>query len=223
MKPVAIAICPNITLHVDNTNQAAFITSSVQTGHGLLAPVALDNTEKATQLFALLSGEQVESTQENTEIERRFKLANDVWKTMTPAQAHDIKQGYIYADATKAIRMRIQDEEATFCVKMKPNFEFEFAMQPAVALEWMEHLDAQMIHKTRRIYPVERSQPPLKWEIDEYHGAHEGLFKAEIELPSKTTELAKPLWLGEEVSDLKEYRDGYMAFHGKPIQTKIER
>ena len=45
----------------------------------------------------------------------------------------------------------------------------------------------------------------LKWEIDKFAGENRGLMIAEVELPDEKEAIAKPDWLGEEVTGNKRY------------------
>ena len=59
-----------------------------------------------------------------------------------------------------------------------------------------------IVEKVRYIVPAENG---LVWEIDEYFNANAPLFTAEIELPEADTAFEIPEWLGEEVSENKNY------------------
>jgi adenylate cyclase len=43
------------------------------------------------------------------------------------------------------------------------------------------------------------------WEIDVFHGKHNGLILAEIELGSIDEEVELPTWIGEEVTENPAY------------------
>ena len=43
------------------------------------------------------------------------------------------------------------------------------------------------------------------WDVDEFHGANDGLVIAEVELDSEAESFDRPPWLGEEVSDDPRY------------------
>ncbi len=45
----------------------------------------------------------------------------------------------------------------------------------------------------------------FKWEVDEFHGKHEGLVLAEIELPSGDTPYNIPSFVGENVTGNPAY------------------
>jgi len=57
------------------------------------------------------------------------------------------------------------------------------------------------IVKTRYIVPAGKHN----FEVDVFHGRHEGLIIAEIELEAEAEEFLKPDWLGEEVTGRPEY------------------
>jgi CYTH domain-containing protein len=50
----------------------------------------------------------------------------------------------------------------------------------------------------------------LKWEVDEFHGKHEGLVVAEIELESEDQSFEKPAFIGDEVTDDPRYYNANM-------------
>ena len=205
-------ICEGFSLIIDDENASASV--SFRLANGSETVFQLKPTEKAYQLYDLLNGKEIKANETNTEIERSFTVKSDAWRNKQAVKCHSITQGYFAADANKAVRMRIQDDTATFCVKMKPHYEFEFPLPPERAKSILRESAAPTIEKTRHVFPVDGTE--LKWEIDEYKGALQGLVKAEIEVPAKNTPIPSPHWLGNEVSDRKEYKDGYMAFYGKP-------
>ena len=43
------------------------------------------------------------------------------------------------------------------------------------------------------------------WEIDEFHGVNDGLVVAECELESEDQAIAKPDWVGDEVTGDARY------------------
>lgn len=49
------------------------------------------------------------------------------------------------------------------------------------------------------------------WEVDVFHGAHEGLIVAEIELGSPDEAFARPSWLGEEVTGDRRYYNSVLS------------
>ncbi len=49
------------------------------------------------------------------------------------------------------------------------------------------------------------------WEVDVFHGAHEGLIIAEIELGSVDEPFIRPAWLGEEVTGDRRYYNSVLS------------
>jgi adenylate cyclase len=50
----------------------------------------------------------------------------------------------------------------------------------------------------------------LKWEVDEFHGKHEGLVVAEIELEREDQSFEKPDFIGDEVTHDPRYYNANM-------------
>lgn len=78
----------------------------------------------------------------------------------------------------------------------------------AEAQELMKICEPGIIEKTRYIIPLVGSD--LKYEVDEFHGRHEGLIIAEIELQLESQTFAKPIWLGQEVTGNPSYYNGQL-------------
>jgi adenylate cyclase len=51
------------------------------------------------------------------------------------------------------------------------------------------------------------------WEVDEFHGANEGLVVAEIELEAEDAAFERPDWVGEEVSGDPRYLNTHLSMH----------
>jgi CYTH domain-containing protein len=51
------------------------------------------------------------------------------------------------------------------------------------------------------------------FEVDVFHGVHEGLIIAEIELSSEDEPFNRPDWLGEEVTGDIRYYNSYLSTH----------
>jgi len=64
-----------------------------------------------------------------------------------------------------------------------------------------------LIEKTR--YRIERDG--RVWEVDEFHGANEGLIIAEVELEDEDQAVALPDWVGREISDDPRYLNVSLA------------
>lgn len=70
------------------------------------------------------------------------------------------------------------------------------------------------IDKTRYIVDHEG----WKWEIDVFHGRHEGLIVAEIELPSAECQPPLPKFIGREVTGDARYYNSMLSLNaGIPV------
>ncbi|SFN48881.1 adenylate cyclase [Formivibrio citricus] len=137
------------------------------------------------------------------EIERKFLLANDAWRSQIQHSTR-IAQGYLATDPT--VRVRVKGTTGFLTIKGKSadgisRAEFEYPIPVEDALELL-NLCPNVLDKTRHLI----SQGNLTWEIDEFHGDNAGLIVAELELPAIDTPFEKPDWLGQEVTgDVRYY------------------
>ena len=147
------------------------------------------------------------------EIERKYLVTSDSYKQMAVAHYH-ICQGYISREKTGTVRIRITDDKAYLTIKGKPaaghfaRYEWEKEIDVQEAKELMQLCQGIIIDKTRWIVPAK--EEGLKWEIDEFHGKHEGLTLAEIELTSEEQEVEKPDFVGEDVTSDPRYYNANM-------------
>lgn len=147
------------------------------------------------------------------EIERKYLVTSDSYKQMAVARYH-ICQGYISREKTGTVRIRITDDKAYLTIKGKPaaghfaRYEWEKEIDVQEAKELMQLCQGTIIDKTRWIVPA--AEDGLKWEIDEFHGKHEGLTLAEIELTSEEQEVEKPDFVGEDVTSNPRYYNANM-------------
>lgn len=155
----------------------------------------------------------------NTEIERKFLVVSDVFKSEATEQ-HHIKQAYLCKDAGRTVRIRIRDEQAFLTIKSGKlregiaKYEWEKEIDPADAEEMMSICLPGAIEKTRYIIPCTPKGDTLhenrKWEVDVFHGRLEGRVLAEIELEDENEPFERPEWLGEEVTGQPEYYNANM-------------
>jgi CYTH domain-containing protein len=83
------------------------------------------------------------------------------------------------------------------------NAEFEYEIPLADAQEMMAHHCLRPgLTKTRHFVP----HGCRTWEVDVYAGILAGIILAEVELPSATTELVLPPWVGREVTGDPAYK-----------------
>lgn len=147
------------------------------------------------------------------EIERKYLVTSDSYKQMAVARYH-ICQGYISREKTGTVRIRITDDKAYLTIKGKPaaghfaRYEWEKEIDVQEAKELMQLCQDTIIDKTRWIIPAK--EDGLKWEVDEFHGKHEGLTLAEIELTSEEQEVEKPDFVGEDVTSDPRYYNANM-------------
>lgn len=147
------------------------------------------------------------------EIERKYLVTSDSYKQMAVARYH-ICQGYISREKTGTVRIRITNDKAYLTIKGKPaaghfaRYEWEKEIDVQEAKELMHLCQGTIIDKTRWIIPAK--EEGLKWEVDEFHGKHEGLTLAEIELTSEEQEVEKPDFVGEDVTSDPRYYNANM-------------
>jgi len=146
------------------------------------------------------------------EIERKFLLKGDFHPYATKKVR--IMQGYLCASFGRTVRVRIKDESAFITIKGPTNkagfsrSEFEYEIPYSDAVEIMK-LCRSTIEKERYYVPNGK----LTFEVDVFHGVHEGLVIAELELPSEGEPFDRPDWLGEEVTGDVRYYNSYLSTH----------
>ena len=146
------------------------------------------------------------------EIERKFLVKDLSWKRGIEGQR--LRQGYLSLEPARTLRVRVADDWAWLTIKGVreglSRLEFEYDIPVADGIALLEQLCHQpVIDKTR--YRV--SHDRHVWEIDEFHGANQGLVVAEIELESENESFEKPPWLGREVSDDRRYANSSLVQH----------
>ncbi len=148
------------------------------------------------------------------EIERKFLVASDVFKSDLLRQNH-IAQGYLSSVPERTVRVRIKGEKGFLTIKGKTNetglsrFEWEKEIPVTEARELLLLCEKGVIEKTR--YEIQVAQHVF--EVDEFYGENDGLILAEVELLSETEVFEKPIWLGEEVTNDNRYYNSYLSQH----------
>jgi len=140
------------------------------------------------------------------EIERKFLLANDGWKSGVARRIH-IRDGLIASNNGNKARVRIADADATITLKSRRRgpvrTEFEYAIPFCDALEILQTMcDGRILEKVRHVVPY----AGLLWHVDVYEGILSGVVVAEVELQHAHQELDLPPWIGEEVTNDPSYR-----------------
>ena len=144
------------------------------------------------------------------EIERKFKVEGD----FRPFAERKITiiQGYLCSSRERTVRIRIKDNSAFLTVKGPGNengfsrMEFEYEIPVADGYQILDLTECR-IEKERFLVPVGKHT----YEVDVFHGRHEGLIVAELELASEDESFEKPDWLGEEVTGDERYYNAYLA------------
>ena len=146
------------------------------------------------------------------EIERRFLLKNDSWRSQASAPKV-LQQGYLSVEKERTIRVRIVGEHAWITLKSfisdLSRSEFEYQIPRADALTILNTMCPFKLQKHR--YEIEYQG--FIFEIDEYFGDNAPLVVVEVELPSEETEFAKPSWLGEEITANGKFTNAYLSKH----------
>lgn len=150
-----------------------------------------------------------------TEIERKFLVRGDEWRTDTPKR---YRQGYLTRDRERSVRVRlIEDkggERGFLTVKGvsrgAARAEYEYAIPPTDAREMLDSLCLRpLIEKARhRVH-----YGGLLWEIDEFFGDNAGLIMAEVELKDEAQEVPMPPWIDREVTGNPNYFNSNLSRH----------
>ncbi|MGE6739337.1 CYTH domain-containing protein [Allorhizobium pseudoryzae] len=150
------------------------------------------------------------------EIERKFLVRSDAWRTEATSSA-DLIQAYVAVGEDRSVRVRLLDRKtARLTVKIGRNLlardEYEYEIPVGDAEELIRAGVGTAIEKVR--YNVPRDG--LVWEIDVFRGAYEGLVVAEVELGSEDETPPIPVWIGREVTGDRRYSNMVMAMEGLP-------
>ena len=147
------------------------------------------------------------------EIERKYLVREGAWSP--PAEGgRPCVQGYIPGPETCAVRVRLMGDRAFLTLKAAftavTRAEYEYAIPPEDAREMLELLcGPQRVEKTRYVMTYKNKT----WEVDEFHGANEGLVLAEIELAREDEPVATPPWVGRDVTEDYRYHNSNLAAH----------
>jgi len=154
------------------------------------------------------------------EIERRFLLADDRWKSSSSRSAR-IRDGRVATTNGRKVRVRIMDDRATLTLKGehrgigRPEFEYEIPV--ADAEEILNSMcDGHVLEKVRHYVP----HAGLTWEIDVYDGLLKGVVIAEVELDKEDRALELPNWIGKEVTGDPHYSKISMETAAKPSRRR---
>ena len=145
------------------------------------------------------------------EIERKFLVKGDFYPYISNTAR--IKQGYLCIAKGRTVRVRIKGDSGFITIKGPANangfsrLEFEYPVPLADAEAMLQLCPPVVIDKERHYIPAGNHT----FEVDVFHGAHEGLVIAEVELGSEDEPFVRPDWLGEEVTGDKRYYNAYLS------------
>ena len=138
------------------------------------------------------------------EIERRFLIKNDNWKTFVTKKIF-IEQGYLSKSLDDwIIRIRFTGKDFKIALKKHiesfTNFEFEYSIPQKDGETIMSNL-SNTIKKERFFLEVEKNS----WIIDCFKENNYPLQIAEIELSMEEEDLSLPPFISKEITGLTNY------------------
>ncbi len=145
------------------------------------------------------------------EIERKFLVRDGSYKEMA-RKSIAIRQAYISANPDATVRVRVGDDRAWLTVKgrnrgaVRDEWEWPIAVEEASAMA-TRLADGWSIDKTRYLVDWKGRT----WEVDEFHGRHEGLTVAEVELPAEDADVELPPFVGAEVTGDPAYYNSTLS------------
>lgn len=147
------------------------------------------------------------------EIERKFLVDQEKWQQVTKPEAMHFRQGYIFSDEKKTIRVRVTDTEAYITIKGSTagfsRSEFEYTIPKTDGIELLDNFAVSELEKYR--YRV--AYAGKLWEVDEFLGDNQGLLMAEIELGREDEEFELPPWITTEVTGDDRYYNARLSVH----------
>lgn len=138
------------------------------------------------------------------EIERKYLIQSNHWLNEEIIAKHEIQQAYLFQEEEKTLRIRLKNNQAFLTIKMGKGIsrdEFEYEIPADDARQMIQAAKLKSLQKTR----YEILFDAHVWEVDVFHGLHEGLILAEIELSSEAESFKIPDWIGEEVTNDPRY------------------
>jgi adenylate cyclase len=146
------------------------------------------------------------------EIEKKFLV------TRMPeglSEGVEICQGYLINTPDRVVRVRIKGDAGFLAIKgstgqASVRQEFEYTIPVADARQMLDRFcEKPFVEKCRHTH----YHQGMKWEIDRFSGANQGLVVAEIELSSPDQTFALPAWAGPEVTNDPRYLNSALVRH----------
>ncbi|MDE6581741.1 MAG: CYTH domain-containing protein [Duncaniella sp.] len=145
-----------------------------------------------------------------TEIERKFLVTDSSYRAMA-VEKKVIAQAYLSRQIDATVRVRRSGDRGFLTVKSRNRgaargeWEYEIPLQDAEEMAALA--GGWSIEKTRYMVPHEGHV----WEVDEFHGRHEGLVVAEVELSAEDEAIELPPFAGAEVTGDPAYYNSTLA------------
>ena len=156
------------------------------------------------------------------EIERKFLVKKDGTFRQMVTSSSRIAQGYMDVKGG-TVRIRLRDDKAFLTIKGPSKdgglsrYEFEREIPVSDANEMLALCHGGLIEKTRHLVPYEGHT----FEVDEFHGANDGLLFAEVEIDTPEEEVALPPFIGPEVTGNKFFYNKHMLKNPYPVWKDI--
>jgi len=145
------------------------------------------------------------------EIERKFLVDHEKWQALEKPEPMHFRQGYIFSDEKKTIRIRVTDAEAYITIKGSSagfsRSEFEYTIPAADGVQLLDNFAVSELEK----YRFNINYAGKLWEVDEFLGDNQGLLMAEIELDSEDEKFELPPWITTEVTGDKRYYNSFLS------------
>ena len=142
------------------------------------------------------------------EIERKYRVRDPA--ILRGVDGVRIKQGYMYTDAG-VVRVRISGNKAFLTLKgagLLRRAEYEYPIPLPDAAEMLKTFcNGHVLEKTRHVI----RHGDHTFEVDVFHGRHEGLVLAEVELQTEDERVNLPAWIGEEVTHDPRYHNSNLV------------
>ena len=145
------------------------------------------------------------------EIERRFLVKNEDWKSQV-ILSEDFIQAYLNSSVDEwATRVRVIDNKKAYITLKSSlsrliNYEFEYSIPTKDAIELIQ-LSKYKITKIRYQLKINKKN----WVVDVFEESNSCLKIAEIELNSESEEIQVPSWCGKEITGIKSFSNASLA------------
>jgi adenylate cyclase len=152
--------------------------------------------------------EPVDPSGMSTEIERKFLVSGEAWRSLATRSVR-LRDGLIAVTDDRKVRVRIYEEDARATITIKAraggfrNAEFEYEIPMADAEELLaSHCGVNVLSKHRYFVP----HRGFVWHVDVYEGILDGVTLAEVEVAREDAPLILPNWIGQDVTGRPEYK-----------------